>query len=114
MIESFENSGYFQAVGRPTDAFEADEQVLTDLRTFRIVTTPQPAAAVAFSAKILSGGRMKATRVFEAAVPIAATDGAAASAGLNEAFGKTVKELVQWAAKNSGAPAASAAPADAP
>jgi phospholipid/cholesterol/gamma-HCH transport system substrate-binding protein len=114
MIESFENSGYFQAVGRPTDAFEADEQVLTDLRTFRIVTTPEPAAAVAFSAKILSGGRMKATRVFEAAVPIPATDGAAASAGLNQAFEKTIKELVQWAAKNSGAPGASAAPADAP
>jgi ABC-type uncharacterized transport system auxiliary subunit len=52
--------------------------------------------------------------VFEAAVPIPATDGAAASAGLNQAFEKTIKELVQWAAKNSGAPGASAAPADAP
>ncbi len=118
VIESFEDSGYFQAVGRPTDGFEADEQVLTDLRTFRIVTTPEPAAAVAFSAKILSGGRMKATRVFEAAVPIAATDGAAAAAGLNEAFAKTVKALVEWAAENIGAPAppdaTSEAPADTP
>jgi hypothetical protein len=70
-------------------------------------------------AKILSGGRITATRVFEAAVPIAAIDGAAAAAGLNQAFEKTVKELVEWAAENIGAPAPSetekpdAAPADA-
>jgi phospholipid/cholesterol/gamma-HCH transport system substrate-binding protein len=105
MIESFEDSGYFQAVGRPIDGFEADDQVLTDLRTFRIVTTPSPAAVVAFSAKILTGGRMKATRVFEASVPIAATDGAAAAAGLNEAFDKTMRQLIPWAADNIGPPA---------
>jgi len=105
MIESFENSGYFQAVSRPIDAFEADEQVLTDLRTFRIVTTPEPAAVVAFSAKVLSGGRMTATRVFEARVPISTTDGAAAAAGLNKAFDQTMKALVAWAAENTAAPA---------
>ncbi len=104
MIESFEDSGYFQAVGRPIDGFEADDSVLTDLRTFRIVTTPATAAVVAFSAKILSGGRMKATRVFEASVPITATDGAAATAGLNAAFDKTMKALVPWAAENIGVP----------
>jgi phospholipid/cholesterol/gamma-HCH transport system substrate-binding protein len=105
VIESFEDSGYFQAVGRPMDGFEADDQVLTDLRTFRIVTQPEPAAAVAFSAKILSGGRMTATRVFEAAVPISATDGATAAAGLNQAFAQTVAQLVPWVADNVSAPA---------
>jgi len=115
MIESFEDSGYFQAVGRPIDGFEADDQVLTDLRTFRIVTTPAPAAVVAFSAKILTGGRMKATRVFEASVPITATDGAAAAAGLNQAFDKTMRQLIPWAANNIGPPAPRAeAPAEAP
>ncbi len=111
-IESFENSGYFQAVSRPIDAFEADDQLLTDVRTFRVVATPQPAAVVAFSAKILSGGRMKAMRVFEASVPIAGVDGATAAAGLNKAFDETVKALVPWAAANIGPPAAgpSAAP----
>ncbi len=111
LVESFENSGYFQAVGRPVDGFEADDQVLTDLRTFRVVTKPAPAAVVAFSAKILTGGRMKATRVFEASLPITAIDGAAAAAGLNQAFDKTVRELVTWAADNISVPA-SPAPAD--
>ncbi|HEX9881044.1 MAG TPA: MlaD family protein [Hyphomicrobium sp.] len=120
LIESVEDSGYFQAVGRPLDGFEADDQLTTELRTFRIVTEPEPAAVVAFSAKILSGGRIKAQHVFEAAVPITATDGAAAAAGLNQAFAKTVKALVPWGAENIGPPAPpeaevrDAAPDDAP
>ena len=113
VVESFENSGYFQAVARPLDGFDADDQVVTEIRTFRIVTDPEPAAAVAFSAKILRGGRIAAMRVFEAGVPIAKPDGADAAAGLNEAFQKTVKELVAWAAENIGpAGAHAAAPGD--
>ena len=111
VIESFENSGYFQAVARPVEGFAPDQQVLIDLRTFRIVTVPAPAAAVAFSAKILSGGRMIATRVFEEGVPISGTDGASAAGGLNKAFDDAVKELVPWAAEKIGpASAAAAAP----
>ena len=116
VIESFENSGYFQAVGRPFDAFEADDQLLTDLRTFRIETEPKPVATVAFSAKILNKGRIVDSRIFEATVPIDAVDGATAAAGLNEAFDKTVRELVSWTAQNTPpleANAPDAPPADA-
>lgn len=108
VIESFENSGYFQAVGRPFDAFEADDQIMTDLRTFRIDTDPNPVATVAFSGKILNKGRIVASRVFEASVPIDAVDGATAAAGLNKAFDQTVRELVTWAAQNTPAPTAEA------
>lgn len=101
LIESFENSGYFQAVSRPIDGFEADEQVHTDLRSFRIIAAPQPTANVAFSAKILSNGHMIATRVFEASVPIAALDGRTATAGLNKAFDETVRKLVVWTAESA-------------
>ena len=101
LIESFENSGYFQAVSRPIDGFEADLQVHTDLRSFRILGGPQPTANVAFSAKILSNGQMIATRVFEASVPIAALDGRTATAGLNKAFDETVRKLVVWAAESA-------------
>ncbi len=102
VIESFENSGYFQAVGRPIDGFEADDQVLTTCARSASSQRPQPAAVVAFSAKILSGGRMAQRACSRRRVPIAATDGAAATAGLNQAFDKTVKELVAWAAENIG------------
>ncbi len=105
MIESFEDSKYFQAVGRPLDGFEADDQLTTEIRTFRIVTEPEPAAVAAFSAKILNAGRIKAQRVFTATVPITATDGATAAAGLNQAYAQTMKELVPWAAEHVGPPA---------
>jgi phospholipid/cholesterol/gamma-HCH transport system substrate-binding protein len=104
VVESFENSGYFQAVSRPVEGFEADDQILLELRTFRIVTAPQPAAVVAFAAKILSGGHMSATHVSEASVPIAAADGASAVAGLNTAFLQATKQLVLWGAQSAAAP----------
>jgi phospholipid/cholesterol/gamma-HCH transport system substrate-binding protein len=101
LIESLENSGYFQAVGRPIDGYEADQQLLTELRSFRIVTEPAPAATVVISAKLLSNGRMLATRVFDASVPLATVDGSIAAAGLNEAFRQTLQKLVEWAAENA-------------
>jgi ABC-type uncharacterized transport system auxiliary subunit len=109
VIESFENSHYFEGVGRPTDGYEADQQLLVDLRTFAVAAAPAPAATVAFSARFLSGGRMLATRVFEATVPLTDVDGPAAAAGLNKAFGTTVQELVEWAAAST-APTASIEP----
>jgi phospholipid/cholesterol/gamma-HCH transport system substrate-binding protein len=112
-IESFENSGYFKIATRPIDLLEADQQVVTDLRTFRIVTEPETAATVEFASKILSGSEIKASRVFKATVPITGTDSATAAAGLNEAFQKTMKELVEWAAANSS-PAKAAPASDEP
>lgn len=114
VIESFENSGYFAAVSRPIDMLDADAQLMTELRTFRIDTTPEPTAVVAYSAKVLAGGRLAASRLFEARVPIAAVDGASAAAGLNDAFDKTVRELVAWTAENSPAPASPEAAPEAP
>jgi phospholipid/cholesterol/gamma-HCH transport system substrate-binding protein len=114
LIESFENSKYFATVSRPIMGLEANEQIVTELRDFRIVTEPEPAAVVSYSAKILSGIRLSASRLFEARVPISETDGAAATAGLNAAFDKTVRELVAWTAAHSAAAAPSAITTDAP
>lgn len=111
-IESFENSGYFKIATRPIDLLEADQQVVTDLRNFRIVTEPETAATVEFASKIISGSEIKASRVFKATVPITGTDSATAAAGLNEAFQKTMKELVEWAAANSSPAKAASAPED--
>ena len=51
LIESLDNSHYFEAVSRPVDGFEADEQLLTELRGFRIVASPTASAHRAISAK---------------------------------------------------------------
>jgi phospholipid/cholesterol/gamma-HCH transport system substrate-binding protein len=96
VIESLDSSHYFQAVSRQAEGFEPDFQLLIELRTFGVTTGPKPAADVTFSAKILSGSRIVASHVFEASVPLAATDAAAATVGLNAAFADTVRALVLW------------------
>lgn len=106
VIESFENSGYFHAVSRLVEGLEADDQILIDLRNFQIATGSKPAANVEFSAKILGNGRIIATHIFLATVPLTATEGPAAVDGFNKAFEQTVRDLVLWSAEKTGAPAA--------
>jgi phospholipid/cholesterol/gamma-HCH transport system substrate-binding protein len=99
ILESFENSKYLAAVARPAEGLTSDYQLLIEIRSFQIVTAPEPAAVVELSAKILGeNGRIKDSRVFRGALPTRVTDAAAAAAALNEAFGKAARELVTWAA----------------
>jgi phospholipid/cholesterol/gamma-HCH transport system substrate-binding protein len=97
IIQSFENANYPQAVARPTEGLTADYQLLIDIRSFQVMLLPEPSADVEFSAKILAGdGRLVGSRIVHASVPARATDAGAAAAGLNEAFGEAVTELVLW------------------
>ncbi|KAB2919814.1 MAG: MCE family protein [Hyphomicrobiaceae bacterium] len=99
IIQSFENANYLSAVGRPVDGLTADYQLLIDIRSFQISTTPEIVASVEFAAKILAtSGRIVDARTFRASLPAQITDAAAAAAGLDQAFGKAVTELVVWTA----------------
>jgi phospholipid/cholesterol/gamma-HCH transport system substrate-binding protein len=106
LIESLENSHYFEAVSRPVDGFEADQQLLTEVRAFRIDASPTPTARVAISAKLMREGRVTATQVVETSVPIASLEASSAVAGLNQAFAEALRQLVAWIAVNRAAPAA--------
>jgi ABC-type uncharacterized transport system auxiliary subunit len=58
-----------------------------------------PTAEVEFGAKIVSAdGRLLGSRVFEASAAVKAATASATVDGLNEAFSKSVIELVQWTA----------------
>jgi phospholipid/cholesterol/gamma-HCH transport system substrate-binding protein len=99
IVQSFENSKYFTAVARPSEGLASDYQVLTEIRSFDITTAPSTAAVVEISAKILGeNGRIKASRVFRAALTTQVTDAAAAAHALDEAFGNVARDLVSWAA----------------
>lgn len=107
VLQSFENAGYAQSVGRPRDGLTAGFQLLIDIRRFAVVTTDQPTAELEFVAKILgSDGKIIAARSFQASAPAAGTDAPAAAKSLNEAFAKAVGELVPWVAEtvNSAPP----------
>jgi phospholipid/cholesterol/gamma-HCH transport system substrate-binding protein len=97
-IQSFENAGYSQAVGRPRDGFEAAYQLVLDIRNFSLVSGDTPSGELEFEAKILGpGGKIVAAKAFNTTAPATGTDAPAAAAALNQAFAKAATELVPWA-----------------
>ena len=109
VIQSFESANYLEAVGRPMDGLTADYQLLIDIRSFQISTSPEATANVEFTAKILgSNGRIVGSRVFGKNLPTRVTDAPAAAAALNEAFNAAVTELVVWTASAMRTPPAPA------
>ena len=100
VIQSFENAGLLSSVARPSEALTADYQLQIDIRAFQVTLAVEPMADVEFSAKLLgNNGKLIDARLFRASVPAKASDAAAAAAALNEAFGKSVVELVVWTSK---------------
>lgn len=99
IVQSFENAKYLTAASRPLDGFNADFQLVIEIRTFEVETAPETAAVVELSAKVLgTNGRIVGSNVFRATVPTKVTDASAAAAALNEAFGNVAKDLVIWTA----------------
>ncbi len=98
IIQSFENANLARSVVRPMEGLPATHQLLIDIRKFQLSLAAAPQAEVEFSAKILGdNGKIIDARIFRATVPAAAADAPAAAAALDEAFGKTLVELVVWA-----------------
>jgi len=98
LVESFENAGLVGSVLRGSDQTTADYVLQTDIRKFRIVSAPAPAAEIEIGAKVLSDkGRILAGKIITKSVPITGGDAKAAGSGLNEAFGGAATELVAWA-----------------
>jgi phospholipid/cholesterol/gamma-HCH transport system substrate-binding protein len=97
IVQSFENAGYLKAIGRQPEGLKADHQLLIDIRTFEVRTSPEATATISFSAKIIGdNGQIAGARIFQAIVPVNAPDEANVAASLNAAFQKAMTELVVW------------------
>ncbi len=99
MIQSFENARLLRSVGRPGERFVADVSLTSEIRRFEIdVTTNE--AVVEISARVVAegSGRIIAARIFSARVPGSAADGKAASAALDAAADRVLREIVAWSA----------------
>jgi cholesterol transport system auxiliary component len=99
MIQSFENARLLRSVGRPGERFVADVSLTSEIRRFEIdVTTNE--AIVEISARVVAegSGRIIAARIFSARVPGSAADGKAASAALDAAADRVLREIVAWSA----------------
>ena len=97
VVQSFENAGYIDSVGH-ADALTGEYQLLIDIRSFQLITTPEPVAEVEFSARIANmDGKIIGAKLFRATAPSASTDTGPAVASLNGAFKKNMSDLIAWA-----------------
>jgi cholesterol transport system auxiliary component len=97
LINTFENASQIRGVARPNSGAVADVQLVPEIRSFEIAT-PGNEAVVQVSVKILSDqtGRILFGRIFNARVPVAAVDAAAAARGLDEALSAVMPDIVRW------------------
>lgn len=96
LAQSFENAGLEGNIVRGDNA-EADYQLATDIRSFAIVAGDATMADLELGVKLLNGkGRVLAGRTFHSTVPVTGKDSKAAAASLDEVFGKTMTQLVDW------------------
>jgi len=98
LAEAFQKSGKFGGVGRPGEGLAIDYQVSVDIRAFEIRATGGQTAHVEFFVRILNdrNGVVRASRSFEAAVPVVGTGNDAFVAALDRAFADVAAALVNW------------------
>lgn len=98
IIQAFENSSRIKAVGRPGERLTADRQLNLEIRAFE-VDTARAEAVVEITGKLVNDqtGKIALARTFVARAPVAAVDGATATAALDAALQRVLVEIVLWA-----------------
>ena len=97
-MQAFENAMSPAMIARTGDNLSTDRQLLLDIRSFDLIAAEKPEALVELAVKVVTdGNRVVDARTFSATAPAEATDGPAAAAALNLAFGHVATELVVWA-----------------
>jgi phospholipid/cholesterol/gamma-HCH transport system substrate-binding protein len=100
IIQTFENAGFLASVLPPVDQVTPNYRLLVDLRSFAVVSNPEPAADIEFSVKILAeDGHIVGAKIFHAAVPTKDMETPSLVAAFNQAFGQAAGELVAWTTK---------------
>ena len=98
VVQAFENAMSPAMIARTGDNLSTDRQLLLDIRSFDLIAAEKPEALVELAVKVVTdGNRVVDARTFSATAPAEATDGPAAAAALNLAFGHVATELVVWA-----------------
>src|SRR5262249_39551193 len=96
LIESFQNAHLLRAVGRP--GMLADATLDTTLRRFDFDAT-RGEASVQISAQLVGvSGRIFASRLFSANVPVLSSEPSMVAAALDAALARVMREIVLWTA----------------
>ncbi|RMD64971.1 MAG: hypothetical protein D6826_01225 [Alphaproteobacteria bacterium] len=107
IVESFENSGRIVAVGRDVVGLRGDFVLKTELREFQVEYSgaDRPRAHVAIVARLVQMPRRAiiSTRTFERRVTARADSLDAVIEAFDEALGKALRRLVEWALRTGEA-----------
>ena len=98
LVETFENTGKLDGVGKPGQGLAIDYQLVTDVRAFEIDTVGGDRGVVEISVKLLNdrNGAVKAQKVFSASEPASGSSNEAYIRALDRAFGRVSSEIVTW------------------
>lgn len=98
LVETFENTGKLDGVGKPGQGLAIDYQLITDVRAFEIDTVGADRGVVEISVKLLDdrNGSVKAQQVFRASETATGTSNEAYIRAMDRAFGRVSAEIVAW------------------
>jgi cholesterol transport system auxiliary component len=99
LAEAFQRSGNFGGVGLPGQGLAIDYQVISEIRTFGVRLGQGNSADVEIFVKVLNDrdGVVRASRTFEARVPVGGGSGNDTYVrALDAAFGDVANEIVRW------------------
>lgn len=101
LAETFQRSGEFKGVGRPGEGLAIDYQVIVEIRAFEVRVDGGERADVELFVSILNdrNGVVRASRIFTASAPVAGVGNDAYVGALDDAFGQTAVEIVDWTGK---------------
>jgi phospholipid/cholesterol/gamma-HCH transport system substrate-binding protein len=98
IMQSLEAAG-FNNVSKAAEGFDAQYQLVLDIRAFEVALEPSVEAKVQLNAKLEKGGKIVATRDFSGSAPAQSAEAADAAAALNAAFAKAAADLAAWMRK---------------
>ena len=98
LVETFENTGKLDGVGKPGQGLAIDYQLISDVRAFEIDTVGADRGVVEISVKLLDdrNGSVKAQQVFRASETATGTSNEAYIRAMDRAFGRVSAEIVAW------------------
>lgn len=97
LVQALEGTGKLSGVGTPGQGLAIDDQIVSDIRAFEIVTGGSSVARVEISVKLLNdrNGTIRAQKSFAAEVPAGSGNPSFIKA-LDRAFGSVTDDIVAW------------------
>lgn len=101
LVQALENTHKLSGVGKPGQGLAIDDQIVSDIRAFEVVTNGSAVARVEISVKILNdrNGTIRAQQVFSAEAPAGSGNPSFVKA-LDAAFASVTSDIVTWVLKS--------------